>query len=35
MVFLADGKLFAKGFLLDMTPLCSLLTGNYSRIVSY
>ena len=35
VVFLADRKLFAEGFLLDMAPLCFLPTGNYSRIVSY
>jgi hypothetical protein len=35
MLFLTDRKLFAYGFLLGMTPLCFLLTGNYSRIVSY
>ena len=34
-VFLADRKLFAKGFLLDVAPLCFLPTGNFSRIVSY
>ena len=33
-VFLADRKLFAKGFLLDVAPLCFLPTGNFSRIVS-
>jgi hypothetical protein len=35
MLSLADRKLFAYGFLLDMTPLCFLLTGNYSHMVSY
>ena len=34
-VFLADRKLFAKGFLLDVAPLCFLPAGNYSRRVSY
>ena len=33
-VFLAGRKLFAKGFLLDVAPLCFLPTGNFSRIVS-
>ena len=35
MVFLADGKLFAKGFLLGMTPLYFIPTGNFSHMVSY
>ena len=35
IVFLANRKLFAKGFLSDMAPLCFLPTGNYSRMVSY
>ena len=34
-VFLADRKLFAKGFLFDLAPLCFLPTGNCSRKVSY
>ena len=34
-VFLADRKLFAKGFLFDLTPLCFNATGNYLRRVSY
>ena len=34
-VFLADRKLFAKGFLFDLTPLCFNATGNCLRIVSY
>ena len=34
-VFLADRKLFAKGFLLDVAPLCFLPTGNCLRRVSY
>ena len=34
-VFLADRKLFAKGFLLDMALLCFLPTGNCLRRVSY
>ena len=34
-VFLADRKLFAKGFLLDLAPLCFLPTGNCLRRVSY
>ena len=33
-VFLADRKLFAKGFLLDVAPLCFLPTGNCLRRVS-
>ena len=33
-VFLADRKLFAKGFLLGVAPLCFLPTGNFSPIVS-
>ena len=35
MVFHRDRKLFAKGFPSDVTPWLSLLTGNYSRKVSY
>ena len=35
IVFLTGRKLFAKGFLLDLAPLCFLSTGNYSRRVSY
>ena len=34
-VFLADRKLFAKGFLLGAAPLCFLPTGNCLRRVSY
>ena len=34
-VFLADRKLFAKGFLLNVAPLCFLPTGNCLRRVSY
>ena len=34
-VFLADRKLFAKGFLFDLAPPCFLPTGNCSRRVSY
>ena len=34
IVFLADRKLFAKGFLLDVAPLCFLPTGNCLRRVS-
>ena len=34
-VFLADRKLFAKGFLFDMALLCFLPAGNCSRKVSY
>ena len=34
MVFLTGRKLFAKGFLLDVAPLCFLPTGNFSRRVS-
>ena len=34
-VFLADRKLFAKGFLLDLALWCFLPAGNYSRMVSY
>ena len=34
-VFLADRKLFAKGFLPGVAPLCFLPAGNFSRIVSY
>ena len=34
-VFLADRKLFANGFLLVMTLLCFLPTGNCLRRVSY
>ena len=30
IVFLTDRKLFAKGFLVVMAPLCFLPTGNYS-----
>ena len=30
MAFLAHRKLFAKGFLSDLTPWCCLPTGNYS-----
>ena len=33
-VFLADRKLFAKGFLLDVAPLCFLPAGNCLRKVS-
>ena len=29
-VFLADRKLFAKGFLFDMAPSCFIATGNFS-----
>ena len=35
MAVLTDRKLFAKGFLSGMTLWLSLLTGNYSRKVSY
>ena len=35
IVLLTDRKLFAKGFLLGMAPLCFLSAGNYSRRVSY
>ena len=35
VVFLTGRKLFAKGFLLDVAPLCFLPTGNFSRRVSY
>ena len=35
MVFLIDRKLFAKGFLLDVAPLCFLPAGNCLRRVSY
>ena len=34
-VFLADRKLFAKGFLVVMAPLCFLPAGNYLRRVSW
>ena len=34
-VFLADRKLFAKGFLLGLAPLCFLPAGNCLRRVSY
>ena len=34
-VFLADRKLFAKGFLLGVAPLCFLPAGNCLRRVSY
>ena len=34
-VLLSDRKLFAKGFLFVMAPLCFLPTGNCLRIVSY
>jgi hypothetical protein len=34
-VFHCDRKLFAKGFLFDMAPLCFLPAGNYLRRVSY
>ena len=35
IVFLAGRKLFAKGFLFGLTPLCFNATGNCLRIVSY
>ena len=35
MLFLTDKKLFAYGFLLGMTPLCFIPTGNFSHMVSY
>ena len=35
VVFLTGRKLFAKGFLLGVAPLCFLPTGNFSRRVSY
>jgi hypothetical protein len=35
MVLLVHRKLFAKGFLSDLTPWCCLPTGNCSRRVSY
>ena len=35
MAFHTDRKLFAKGFLLDMAPMCFISVGNYSRMVSY
>ena len=35
IVFLAGRKLFAKGFLLDVAPLCFLPTGNCLQMVSY
>ena len=35
IVFLTDRKLFANGFLFDVTPLCFLPAGNCLRIVSY
>ena len=34
-VFLADRKLFAKGFLFVMAPLCFLPAGNFLRRVSW
>ena len=34
MLFLAHGKLFAKGFLFDLAPWRFFPTGNYSRRVS-
>ena len=33
-VFHCDRKLFAKGFLFDMTPLIYIPTGNFLRMVS-
>ena len=35
VVFLTDRKLFAKGFLPDVTLWCFLPAGNFSPIVSY
>jgi hypothetical protein len=35
MAILTNRKLFAKGFLSDVTPLCLIATGNCSRKVSY
>jgi hypothetical protein len=34
-VFQCDRKLSAKGFLVDMTPLLYIPTGNFLRMVSY
>ena len=34
IVFLAGRKLFANGFLVDMTPLLYIPTGNFLRMVS-
>ncbi len=34
-VFHTDRKLFAKGFLSDMAPMCFISIRNYSRMVSY